>query len=279
VSPSIFKMLGYQSEQMFDIDIFDHLDESSKADMLQLLTIKLEELAKLDLHTIISEQFEVVMISNSGAKVYAEIKASLFNNAEGRPEIIGVTRDITERKMQQEKLLESKLQYDLLVSKIPVGVYIIRSKPDGSFIFDYVSPKYLDLVKLTKEQIYNDGLAAFKMIIPEDFTSFMELNKRVNQEMIPFHWTGRVKVENQTRWFELSSMPEKLDSGEVLWHGLLEDVTEKKLFENMLKNKMDELLQFQRLSVGRELKMIELKKEINALYLEMGKDEKYHIVE
>lgn len=278
VSPAVTKMLGYSVEEMIHLGIYDHLTEASKQEMQLLLASKLAEYEKLLPSQQLDAQFEVTMVAKSGEKVFSEIKASLFKNQDGRPEIIGVTRDITERKKQQEKLLESKLQYDLLVSKIPVGVYIIRSKPDGSFIFEYVSPKYLQIVKLTEEQIFNDGMLAFKMIIPDDFPSFMELNLRVNQELVPFHWTGRVKVENQTRWFELNSIPEKLHTGEVLWHGLLEDVTEKKLFENMLKNKMDELLQFQRLTVGRELKMIELKKEINALYVEMGKEEKYHIV-
>jgi PAS domain S-box-containing protein len=61
--------------------------------------------------------------------------------------------------------------------------------------------------------------------------------------------------------------------------GIVIDITESKQAEVDLQRKMDELLQFQRLTVGRELKMIELKEEINELLKGSGKNEKYRIVE
>ena len=49
--------------------------------------------------------------------------------------------------------------------------------------------------------------------------------------------------------------------------------------EAALKNKIEELEKFNELSVGRELKMIDLKKEVNQLLLRLGEKEKYKIVE
>ena len=49
--------------------------------------------------------------------------------------------------------------------------------------------------------------------------------------------------------------------------------------ERALKEKIDELERFNDLSVGRELKMIDLKKEVNQLLLRLGEKEKYKIVE
>ncbi len=48
--------------------------------------------------------------------------------------------------------------------------------------------------------------------------------------------------------------------------------------EESLKAKMDELQRFHDLTVGRELAMIELKKEVNELLLKSGQKEKYKIV-
>lgn len=45
--------------------------------------------------------------------------------------------------------------------------------------------------------------------------------------------------------------------------------------EEELKASMSELTEFNRLSVDRELRMVELKKEINALLGELGRKEKY----
>jgi hypothetical protein len=57
------------------------------------------------------------------------------------------------------------------------------------------------------------------------------------------------------------------------------DNTGRKQAEERLKKKMDELQRFQSLTVGRELVMIELKKEVNELLKISGRKEKYRIVE
>ncbi|MEN8613889.1 PocR ligand-binding domain-containing protein [Dehalogenimonas sp. THU2] len=56
------------------------------------------------------------------------------------------------------------------------------------------------------------------------------------------------------------------------------DITERQKVENKLTEKMQELERFNRLTVEREKKMIELKNEINTLLTNSGLDPKYKIV-
>ena len=56
------------------------------------------------------------------------------------------------------------------------------------------------------------------------------------------------------------------------------DLTERKQTEAKLKQKYDEIERFNRVTVGREMRMIELKKEINGLLKASGQPEKYKIV-
>jgi PAS domain S-box-containing protein len=58
---------------------------------------------------------------------------------------------------------------------------------------------------------------------------------------------------------------------------LLHDITERKSSENALLEKIRELERFNRLTIDRELRMIELKKEINVLLRELGRDEGYTV--
>ena len=59
----------------------------------------------------------------------------------------------------------------------------------------------------------------------------------------------------------------------------IETAMRRKQAEEDLQIKMDELMRFHHLTVGRELKMIELKKEINTLLKQLGMEEKYNIVD
>ena len=61
--------------------------------------------------------------------------------------------------------------------------------------------------------------------------------------------------------------------------GLCIDVTDRKNNESELQQKILELEKFNELTVGREIVMIELKKEINRLLKDAGSDEKYVIVD
>jgi PAS domain-containing protein len=43
----------------------------------------------------------------------------------------GIGRDITDKKLIEQALRKSKEMYDKLVSKIPVGIYILHTTADG----------------------------------------------------------------------------------------------------------------------------------------------------
>ena len=59
----------------------------------------------------------------------------------------------------------------------------------------------------------------------------------------------------------------------------LRDITERRHMEEELRRNVEELERFNKLAIGRELKMIQLKQEINELLDQLGQDEKYEIVQ
>jgi hypothetical protein len=58
----------------------------------------------------------------------------------------------------------------------------------------------------------------------------------------------------------------------------LRDITERKHMEEELRCNVEELERFNKLAIGREIKMIQLKEEINELLSQINQDKRYKIV-
>ena len=188
--------------------------------------------------------------THSNIRIYGDIELadyeSFFNPIfNENNEIIGATglaRNISARKQAEEAILNSKHQYDNLVSKIPVGVYILKTKPDGTFALEYVSPRMAEMLDLSIESLLTDKETIFKAIHPDDLDGFARLNQEGIFLKRPFDWKGRVIVKGEVRWLHIRSLPEQLESGDILWHGLIVDITKQMQNEAEIQLKNQELI-------------------------------------
>jgi PAS domain S-box-containing protein len=89
--------------------------------------------------------------------------------------------------------------------------------------------------------------------------------------------TTAVNRAGMTFPVEINLSPFRLD-GKWFAVGTVRDITERKQAEKDLKERMDDLERFSRLTINREEKMIRLKEEINALLEQSGRENKYKIV-
>jgi PAS domain S-box-containing protein len=80
--------------------------------------------------------------------------------------------------------------------------------------------------------------------------------------------------------FHLIYYPVQDKTGAIIGVAIFaQDITERKHMEEEVKRNVEELEQFSKLAIGREIKMIQLKEEINELLDQLGQGEKYEIVE
>jgi PAS domain S-box-containing protein len=153
---------------------------------------------------------------------------------DGITHILSITRDITEKKLIEKALLKSKEQYDDLVSKIPVGIYILHTFSDNSFALDYLSPRMAEMLDADIEELLSDARKIYDRIYEEDKESFIRLNQEGIRLCRPFDWSGRTRYKGGLKWLRISSTPEPQKNEEVLWHGIVVDITEQKLAEKSL---------------------------------------------
>ena len=191
--------------------------------------------------------------------------------------------DITERKKTEQKLRESELKFKNLVNDMPVGVLL--QGPHSEMLLS--NPKALELLGLTEDQLL--GKTSFDPdwnVIHEDGSPFPGETHPVPQAIATGLPVKNVimgvyhPLNHNREWLLVDAIPQFDADGNVQQVVCtFVDISKRMHAEADLRKKIDDLLLFQRVTVNRELKMIELKKEINELLKGSGKDEKYRIVE
>ena len=112
VSPSIKMLRGYEPEEVLKQSYTDILTPSSMdlamktlSDVMELEKIKHQEITE-------SRTLQLEMRRKDGTTVWTEVKFSFIRDENQRPVgILGVTRDITERKQAEDELRESEHRY------------------------------------------------------------------------------------------------------------------------------------------------------------------------
>lgn len=89
---------------------------------------------------------------------------------------------------------------------------------------------------------------------------------------------GSVVVQTPGRFFLVRLMPYRTTDDRI--EGVVVtfvDITERKRAEEELRSRNEELERFNRAAVGRELRMVELKREVNALLGRLGEPGRYNL--
>jgi PAS domain S-box-containing protein len=139
---------------------------------------------------------------------------------------------------------EERSLYQDLVDALPGGVYRLRVRSaeiptakvwrdavDTTYSVDYVSERFAEILGITRAEFLRNAGIVPDLVVEEDRPGFFERNVEAVATLTPFHWEGRAKVRGETRWVRLESLPRRLASGDVVWTGVIEDITDRKRAE------------------------------------------------
>jgi PAS domain S-box-containing protein len=206
----------------------------------------------------------------NGARRYFEITASPLLDKNGKIIAgIEIVRDVTRHKQTEKKLRESEEKFRALAESTSDWIWEV----DRNGIYTYVNLKIEKLLGYLPEEVI--GKSPFDFMPGDEaerirsiFNNFVETKK-------PFSLLENINIHKDGRrlFFETSGVPILNEKGSLLgYRGIDRDITERKLYinnlkknEKELKKRIKELEEFYEIAVGRELRMIELKKEIMQL--------------
>jgi len=134
VSPSVERLRGYNVEETMQQTAIDAMTKDSYENVQRIVPERIEKFLSGEVEFYTDE---VDQQHKDGHIVHTEITSRyMMNNANGKIEVIGVSRDISERKKADEKIKKLRDHYQALIEKATDGIVLL----DKNGNFKYISP-------------------------------------------------------------------------------------------------------------------------------------------
>lgn len=235
----------------------------------------LKKLREGDLNCIknkrISSSEEELLIKNEKRSVIIRRVPVFLKKSDTPDYLIIICEDITNiKKYENEKEEYSSLwrdTFNALDEMITIH--------DSDFKIILANKSFYENLKLKEEEVV--GKNCFKLIHNKDspiegcpLKESVEKLKKTKRE---------IYEPNIKKYLEVCTSP-IFKEGEIKnFVHIIRDITFRKKYEEEILKKNQELEKINSFMINRELKMIELKKEVNSLLKELGREEKYKINE
>jgi len=183
-----------------------------------------------------SKSREYHVITKNGSRIPVEINSAVMKDREGKSiGFVGITRDITERKRAEEKLLESEIKFRTLVEHLPAITY--TAALDESSTTLYISPQIEKILGISPAEYKTDPDFWVKHLYPDDRERVLDELSRSHESGQPFNSEYRmVTQDGRLVWFRDDATIVRDDKGNPLClQGVMYDITERKRAEETLR--------------------------------------------
>ncbi len=150
--------------------------------------------------------------------------------------MVGDVRErFAEYRGMENAFREITEKYQRFQENIPGMVYLLTLRQDGSFSFPYVNAASRQLFGLEPEALVRDGALLFGLIHPDDKARHAESIRRSAETLQTLREELRHIVNGEVRWYECIARPELQVNGDILWDGIMLEITERKRAEEGLR--------------------------------------------
>jgi len=236
VSPSVTDLLGYTVEEIMSLNPLETLTPESRERVMKVFREEIET-ESLTLRGTYAARFEEIeQYRKDGSIVVLEITTTFLRGPDDRPTgILGISRDITDRKQAEEALRQSEEKYRLLVETAQEGIFVAQDA-----MMKFVNPRVEEVTGYSKEELLTGPGTQF--IFTDDREIVLQNHlRRLRGEDAPDRYPFRIMTkQGEIRWVELESVL-------ITWEGrpavlcFAADMTDRKHAEEALQRAHDEL--------------------------------------
>jgi PAS domain S-box-containing protein len=179
--------------------------------------------------------FELRICSRSGALVSGECTLTPQLQQGQVVGVLGIARDITERKRAQQALRDTEIQFRTLVEQLPAITYVAALDAASSTI--YTSPQIEMFLGFSQAEWMADHQLWLKQIHPDDQERVRAELERSQATGVPIPSEYRMLTrDGRVRWFRDQAVIVRNDDGQPLFlQGFMFDITERQQAEAALR--------------------------------------------
>ncbi|MCX5975120.1 MAG: PAS domain S-box protein [Coprothermobacterota bacterium] len=230
-SPASEKQSGFTLQEIMEMSLEQYFTPESLHVVAESF---LEEMPKVeadpDYNPILTLDLE--FYKKDGTAFWAESKFSIVRDKHGKPvSILGLARDITERKQLEKALRESEAKYRSLVETAIEGVASIDLNGNLTFINDALCR----MTGYTQDELLNKPFAG--LLHPDDLPALMEafLSEVAGTRTGPIIEFRGIPKTGQSIWFSTQPTAITIDGKIIGFNAILHDITERKRVEESLR--------------------------------------------
>ncbi len=185
-------------------------------------------------------------------------------------ELVAIFTDVTDRVQMENRLRETTMMLEETIASSPLAIIVV----DQESIVRIWNPAAERMFGWKAGEIIGRPLP---IVPPEREEEFAAIQAAINQRQTVFiDRTHRRRKDGTHIEVSLSVAPVKNSQGVISGRlGIFTDITERLHAEEQLAAQLDELRRWHEATLGREMRILTLKEEVNALLTENGRPPRY----
>lgn len=223
------ELLGYREDELYQ----KTFKEVTHPEDLQKSSPLIEQLHRGEIDSI---SLEERYLHKNGTAIWTQVSFSLIYDSEGEAIChLAIVVDISDRRRAEEALKYSQARLESIATNIPGAIYSYVARAKDAFWFEYISEGCRELFELEPEQVLADANILFKQIHPEDYNIYYHKLVKSIVDLTSFsHEWRHILPSGKIRWILGNSRPERRENGDIFWHGVVLDVSDRKKAEEEL---------------------------------------------
>ena len=219
-SPSVELLLGYTPEELNETSLIELMTPESVWTAIEAVKLALEEEKSGDQTQTRGESptLEIQLKRKDGSLVWVEVARTFTRDSKGKPTgILGVARNIEERKAGQKALVESEAKYRILIEHSFQGILILNPIP---LQIMFANQAFADFLESTVDEVLAFTPKDIQEAIhPDDWNMAIERLQQLMAGEPPNKIPMLIRVfqkDGDMQWLELFGAPVEFEGDKAL---------------------------------------------------------------